>query len=56
MFLRGEAKESDRVMFPCLQSDLRGKLGLLDGKIVKNESIIFEMKDMQNKLKVRLLI
>ncbi|XP_030603756.1 E3 ubiquitin/ISG15 ligase TRIM25-like isoform X2 [Archocentrus centrarchus] len=33
------------------ESDLRGKLSLLDGKIVKNESIIFEMKDMQNKLK-----
>uniref|UniRef100_A0A668SZP8 Tripartite motif containing 25 n=1 Tax=Oreochromis aureus TaxID=47969 RepID=A0A668SZP8_OREAU len=33
------------------ESDLRSKLGLLDGKIVKNETIIFEMKDMQNKLK-----
>lgn len=43
-------------MFPSLQSDLRSNLGLLDGKIVKNETTIFEMKDMQNKLKVRLLI
>uniref|UniRef100_I3J5Q6 Tripartite motif containing 25 n=1 Tax=Oreochromis niloticus TaxID=8128 RepID=I3J5Q6_ORENI len=33
------------------ESDLRSNLGLLDGKIVKNETIIFEMKDMQNKLK-----
>lgn len=55
-FLRDRAKVSDCIMFPSLQSDLRSNLGLLDGKIVKNETIIFEMKDMQNKLKVRLLI
>ncbi|XP_072240271.1 E3 ubiquitin/ISG15 ligase TRIM25 isoform X2 [Leuresthes tenuis] len=33
------------------ESDLRSKLGLLDGKIVKNETILSQMKDMQNKLK-----
>ncbi|KAM4585344.1 E3 ubiquitin/ISG15 ligase TRIM25-like isoform 2-T3 [Odontesthes bonariensis] len=33
------------------ESDLRSKLGLLDGKIGKNETIISQMKDMQNKLK-----
>ncbi|TMS23801.1 E3 ubiquitin/ISG15 ligase TRIM25 [Larimichthys crocea] len=36
----------------CLQqSDLRGKLGLLDGKITKNETVVSQMRDMQNKLK-----
>ncbi|XP_022595717.1 E3 ubiquitin/ISG15 ligase TRIM25-like isoform X3 [Seriola dumerili] len=33
------------------ESDLRDKLGLLDEKIVKNETVINQMRDMQNKLK-----
>ncbi|XP_018534037.1 E3 ubiquitin/ISG15 ligase TRIM25 isoform X5 [Lates calcarifer] len=33
------------------ESDLRDKLSLLDGKILKNETVINQMKDMQNKLK-----
>nr|AZP54344.1 TRIM25 long isoform [Larimichthys crocea]QGQ60787.1 TRIM25 [Larimichthys crocea] len=33
------------------ESDLRGKLGLLDGKITKNETVVSQMRDMQNKLK-----
>ncbi|CAK6969845.1 E3 ubiquitin/ISG15 ligase TRIM25-like [Scomber scombrus] len=33
------------------ESDLRSKLGLLDGKITKNKTVIFQMKDMQNSLK-----
>ncbi|XP_071360842.1 E3 ubiquitin/ISG15 ligase TRIM25 isoform X2 [Trachinotus anak] len=33
------------------ESDLREKLALLDGKIIKNETVINQMKDMQNKLK-----
>ncbi|XP_070683719.1 E3 ubiquitin/ISG15 ligase TRIM25 [Pempheris klunzingeri] len=32
------------------ESDLRGKLGLLDEKITKNENVIIQMRDMQNKL------
>ncbi|XP_029295722.1 E3 ubiquitin/ISG15 ligase TRIM25 isoform X2 [Cottoperca gobio] len=33
------------------ESDLRGKLTLLDGKITKNESVLSLMGDMQDKLK-----
>ncbi|XP_041790413.1 E3 ubiquitin/ISG15 ligase TRIM25-like [Chelmon rostratus] len=33
------------------ESDLRGKLRVLDEKIMKNQSVIFQMNDMQNKLK-----
>ncbi|KAM9363273.1 E3 ubiquitin/ISG15 ligase TRIM25-like [Symphorus nematophorus] len=33
------------------ESDLRGKLCLLDGKIRKNENVVSQMRDMQNKLK-----
>ncbi|XP_034386261.1 E3 ubiquitin/ISG15 ligase TRIM25 isoform X3 [Cyclopterus lumpus] len=33
------------------ESDLRGKLDLLDGKITKNENVIRQMGDMQNNLK-----
>lgn len=33
------------------ESDLRVKLSLLDMKIMKNEDVISQMKDMQNKLK-----
>ncbi|XP_040891653.1 E3 ubiquitin/ISG15 ligase TRIM25 isoform X7 [Toxotes jaculatrix] len=33
------------------ETDLRVKLGLLDGKIRKNEAVICQMQDMQNKLK-----
>ncbi|KAM9362899.1 E3 ubiquitin/ISG15 ligase TRIM25-like [Symphorus nematophorus] len=33
------------------ESDLRGKLSLLDGKIRKNENVVSQMRDMQNKLK-----
>ncbi|XP_074487175.1 E3 ubiquitin/ISG15 ligase TRIM25 isoform X3 [Sebastes fasciatus] len=33
------------------ESDLRGKLGLLDGKIKKNETVISQMSSMQNNLK-----
>ncbi|XP_070842455.1 E3 ubiquitin/ISG15 ligase TRIM25-like [Chaetodon trifascialis] len=33
------------------ESDLRGKLRLLDEKIKKNETVISQMSDMQNKLK-----
>ncbi|XP_040001964.1 E3 ubiquitin/ISG15 ligase TRIM25 isoform X2 [Xiphias gladius] len=33
------------------ESDLRDKLGLLDGKIMKNETVICQMRDMQSKLK-----
>lgn len=37
----------------CLiQSDLRGKLSLLDGKIDKNQTVISQMSDQQSKLKV----
>ncbi|KAL7404978.1 hypothetical protein ABVT39_021930 [Epinephelus coioides] len=32
-------------------SDLRDKLGLLDGKIEKTETVLFQMNDMQSKLK-----
>lgn len=39
-------------LYLCLQSDLRGKLGLLDMKITKNEDVISQMRDIQNKLKV----
>ncbi|XP_026216093.1 E3 ubiquitin/ISG15 ligase TRIM25 isoform X2 [Anabas testudineus] len=34
------------------ESDLRGKLSLLDGKIMKNDAVLSQMRDMQNKLKV----
>ncbi|KAM6939596.1 E3 ubiquitin/ISG15 ligase TRIM25-like [Xenentodon cancila] len=34
------------------ETDLRSKLGMLDGKIAKNASIIAQMKGMQDKLKV----
>ncbi|XP_073330634.1 E3 ubiquitin/ISG15 ligase TRIM25-like isoform X2 [Pagrus major] len=33
------------------ESDLRGNLGLLDGKITKNENVVSQMKNMENKLK-----
>ncbi|XP_044044670.1 E3 ubiquitin/ISG15 ligase TRIM25-like isoform X2 [Siniperca chuatsi] len=33
------------------ESDLRGKLSLLDGKIAKNETVVSQMRDMQNQLK-----
>uniref|UniRef100_UPI0037E933E3 E3 ubiquitin/ISG15 ligase TRIM25 n=1 Tax=Semicossyphus pulcher TaxID=241346 RepID=UPI0037E933E3 len=33
------------------ESDLRGKLSLLDGKISKNETILSQMTEMQDKLK-----
>uniref|UniRef100_A0A3Q3WJN9 Uncharacterized protein n=1 Tax=Mola mola TaxID=94237 RepID=A0A3Q3WJN9_MOLML len=36
------------------ESDLRGKLSLLDGKIMKNNNVITQMKGMQKKLKVTL--
>ncbi|XP_054461254.1 E3 ubiquitin/ISG15 ligase TRIM25-like isoform X2 [Anoplopoma fimbria] len=32
------------------ESDLRSKLGLLDGKITKNENVILQMGSLQNKL------
>ncbi|KAG8015051.1 E3 ubiquitin/ISG15 ligase TRIM25 [Nibea albiflora] len=35
----------------CSFSELRGKLGLLDGKIIRNETVVSQMRDMQNKLK-----
>lgn len=35
------------------QSDLRDKLNLLDGKIEKTQTVLFQMDDMQLKLKVR---
>lgn len=31
--------------------DLRSKLNLMDGKITKNKTVIFQMRDMQNSLK-----
>ncbi|XP_033480061.2 E3 ubiquitin/ISG15 ligase TRIM25-like [Epinephelus lanceolatus] len=34
-----------------IESDLRDKLGLLDGKIEKTETVLFQMNDMQSKLK-----
>ncbi|KAM9314052.1 E3 ubiquitin/ISG15 ligase TRIM25 isoform 2-T2 [Pholidichthys leucotaenia] len=40
--------EEQRNLKEC---ELRGNLTLLDGKIEKNEAIISQMKDMQNKLK-----
>ncbi|XP_045904478.1 E3 ubiquitin/ISG15 ligase TRIM25-like isoform X5 [Micropterus dolomieu] len=33
------------------ESDLRGKLGLLDGKITNNVAVMSQMRDMQNQLK-----
>ncbi|KAM8772803.1 E3 ubiquitin/ISG15 ligase TRIM25 isoform 1-T2 [Acanthopagrus schlegelii] len=33
------------------ESDLRGKLSLLDGKMTKNENVVSQMQDLQNKLK-----
>ncbi|XP_018534042.1 E3 ubiquitin/ISG15 ligase TRIM25 isoform X3 [Lates calcarifer] len=33
------------------ESEFRDKLGLLDGKIEKTETVVFQMNDMQNKLK-----
>ncbi|XP_029007765.1 E3 ubiquitin/ISG15 ligase TRIM25 isoform X2 [Betta splendens] len=33
------------------ESELRGGLGVLDGKIVKNETVLSQMRDMQTKLK-----
>lgn len=35
------------------QFDLRDKLNLLDGKIEKTQTVLFQMDDMQLKLKVR---
>lgn len=35
-----------------MQSDLRSKLDLLDGKIAQNENVITQMRDLQNKMKV----
>lgn len=34
------------------QSDLRDKLGLLDGKIERTETVMFQINDTQSKLKV----
>ncbi|XP_026160068.1 E3 ubiquitin/ISG15 ligase TRIM25 isoform X2 [Mastacembelus armatus] len=33
------------------ESDLRGKLGVLDGKIMRNETVLSQMQDLQKKLK-----
>lgn len=33
------------------ENDLRGKLSLLDGKMTKNENVVSQMRDVQNKLK-----
>ncbi|KAM7393637.1 hypothetical protein PAMP_020494 [Pampus punctatissimus] len=33
------------------EDDLKSKLGLLDGKITNNKTVLFQMKDMENSLK-----
>lgn len=42
----------NELCFLCLQMDLREKLVFLDGKLSKNESVISQMRAMQNKLRV----
>lgn len=44
------------ITFLCLQSDLRGKLGFLDGKIMKNEAVLSQMTEVQKKLKVTFVL
>uniref|UniRef100_A0AAQ6AM17 Tripartite motif containing 25 n=1 Tax=Amphiprion ocellaris TaxID=80972 RepID=A0AAQ6AM17_AMPOC len=48
---RGCAFRSPEEQRSLLESDLRSKLSLLDGKITKNETVITQMTDTQSKLK-----